>query len=162
MLELLKKIQDDVNYLIKLQPGTPWSENDHHATVSFQAKIKQVENYVLYGITPEAQRNCIQDRDDHNCIYDAKNCVMFDHNKVAPDHFGYLKFDELEVKQLLHEIITESKLAPDQIVYEACSERPDYTFTNFSLIGLRQGGFLKIKVMGETFLKQKLYPLINR
>jgi len=161
MLELLKKIQEDVDYLTKLQPGTPWREHNQFSAMCFQTRIKQVENYILYGITPEAQRNCVQDKDKHNCIYDAMNCVMFDYNN-SRDDFNRLKFDELEVKQLLHEMINESKLAPDLIRSERSTERPDQTFSKFSLIGLRRGGLLKIKVLGDTFLKEKLYPLINK
>ena len=162
MLELLKKIQEDVKYLTELQPGMPWREHDEFAAQSFQARIKQVENYILYGITPTAQRRCIQGRDGHSCIYDAMNCVMIDYNYKPHDDFSRLKFSELEVKQILHEMINESKLLPDQITYQSSTERPEETFSEFTLIGLRRGGCLKIKVTGDVFLCEKLSPLINR
>jgi len=163
VLKLLKKIQGDVKYLTKLEPGTPWSETDKLAAQSFQNRIKQVENYVLYGITPAAQQRCIQDHDDHDCIYDVTNCVMHSHTKISPhDDFKKLNFSELEVKQVLHEMINESKIMPDQISYHSSADQPEETFTKFTLFGLRSGGCLKIKVTGDVFMLEKLSRLINR
>lgn len=68
--------------------------------------------------------------------------------------------DEIKIKEILHEIIDESKIELDQITIEMSADHPRKNFTKFYLYGLRKGGILEVKILGNMFPEklQRLLP----